>query len=228
MGTHVSSSPGLGGNTSTSSRPNVSGLPSPLQQTPSPATTSTGAQQFGFQVDVDSKSLESLASSQDLTQATQFAAFGDDENNSEFIDVEGTKSTDAGTRSLQQNNTTLIKTAETEPKKMSQIKRTLHSCLPSSAASNGDFEVVVHVDWRPQEFMMDQFNSSTDQSLGSAITLNGLALCAQATTCLDYVKHNWPLTGEKVLDALQAAVRDQSHISKGTINIFRDAAGLDY
>jgi hypothetical protein len=56
---HITPSPGLGGSTNTSSRPNISGLPSPLpanpplirtstlQQTPSPATTPAGAQQSG-------------------------------------------------------------------------------------------------------------------------------------------------------------------------------------
>ena len=59
MGSHVTPSPGLGASTSSSSRPNISGLPSPLQanpplirtstlqQTPSPATTPAGAQQSG-------------------------------------------------------------------------------------------------------------------------------------------------------------------------------------
>jgi hypothetical protein len=59
MGTHITSGPGLGGSTNTTSRANVTGLPSPLlvnpplirtstlQQTPSPATTPAGAQQSG-------------------------------------------------------------------------------------------------------------------------------------------------------------------------------------
>jgi hypothetical protein len=56
---HITPSPGLGGSTGTTSRPDISGLPSPLpanpplirtstlQQTPSPATTPAGAQQSG-------------------------------------------------------------------------------------------------------------------------------------------------------------------------------------
>jgi hypothetical protein len=58
MGAHITPSPGLGGSTSTSSRSNITGLPSPLQvnpplirtstiQTPSPATTPAVAQQSG-------------------------------------------------------------------------------------------------------------------------------------------------------------------------------------
>jgi hypothetical protein len=59
VGSHVTPGPGLGASTGSSSRPNISGLPSPLQanpplirtstlqQTPSPATTPAGAQQSG-------------------------------------------------------------------------------------------------------------------------------------------------------------------------------------
>jgi hypothetical protein len=59
VGSHIAPSSGLGGSTSTSSRPNISDLPSPLQanpplirtstlqQTPSPSTTPAGAQQAG-------------------------------------------------------------------------------------------------------------------------------------------------------------------------------------
>jgi hypothetical protein len=101
--------------------------------------------------------------------------------------------------------------------KMLYIRRFVGSGLPSSADSNGHFKVDVAVDWYPEEFMKGQFNGSIDRPLGSVIALSGLALCAQATTCSDYVKHHWPLTGEKVLDALQAALRDKSRTSTGTI-----------
>ena len=50
---------------------------------------------------------------------------------------------------------------------------------------------------------MDQQFAGSNSDLGRVVTLSGLAVCRQATTCSDYIRSHWPLQGLWVLDILQ-------------------------
>jgi hypothetical protein len=58
------------------------------------------------------------------------------------------------------------------------------------------------------KFLDDQYGESTRPCLGSVITLSGSARVAQATSCRDYMKQNWPQTGQALLDTIQSAVNN--------------------
>ena len=50
---------------------------------------------------------------------------------------------------------------------------------------------------------MDQQFAGSDSDLGRVVTLSGLAVRRQATTCSDYIRSHWPLQVLWVLDILQ-------------------------
>lgn len=67
-----------------------------------------------------------------------------------------------------------------------------------------DFEVPFSIDWDIIGFMCSQYGEMVP--IGSIVTITGSALCTQATTCDDYVRSNWPVTGPFLLEVLQDAL----------------------
>lgn len=63
--------------------------------------------------------------------------------------------------------------------------------------------------------MKTQFDGKDQAAIGSVITLSGLAQCAQATTCSEYIKLVWPLYGSQILDVFQVALQNIGHKAKG-------------
>lgn len=62
--------------------------------------------------------------------------------------------------------------------------------------------VLLDTDWHPQAFLASQFGCQPTR-LGSVITYTGFASCAFATTCLEYLRMFWPLTGVPFIQALE-------------------------
>ncbi len=68
-------------------------------------------------------------------------------------------------------------------------------------------KVIFEVDWDPLEFLKDQeYRNGTLQKLGEVIVITGTAIDAQATTCGQYMRQTWPLTGIETLERVQAAI----------------------
>ncbi|KFZ19687.1 hypothetical protein V502_03498 [Pseudogymnoascus sp. VKM F-4520 (FW-2644)] len=67
-----------------------------------------------------------------------------------------------------------------------------------------DDEVVFSISWDLPAFMANQYE--TKCPLGSVITLSGTAMHAQAITCEEYLKLNWPKYGIEVLVILEMAL----------------------
>ena len=63
--------------------------------------------------------------------------------------------------------------------------------------------------------MKTQFDEEDQAAIGSVITLSGLSLCTQATTCSEYIQLVWPLYGIQILEVFQVALQDISHKAKG-------------
>ena len=62
---------------------------------------------------------------------------------------------------------------------------------------------------------MDQQFAGSNSDLGRVVTLSGLALCGQATTCSDYIRSHWPLQGSWVLSILQDAFNSKEKYIEG-------------
>jgi hypothetical protein len=124
---------------------------------------------------------------------------------------------------MRDHTATETRAAETESEKMLLVKRIIDTGNWASLGFNGHISVGVAMDWNLQRFMEDQFGSSTNPLLGSILILSGSALCAQATTCVEYVRQNWLSAGEQLLDALQTALSDNCHKSTGRFSTIRDA-----
>ena len=69
--------------------------------------------------------------------------------------------------------------------------------------------------WDLLAFMDTQYVDNKDAYLGSVITLSGTAQYAQATTCSQYVEHNWPLRGLRVIKAFQSAIDMHKSTNQG-------------
>ncbi|KAF2972247.1 hypothetical protein GQX73_g1229 [Xylaria multiplex] len=67
------------------------------------------------------------------------------------------------------------------------------------------YAVEFQLDWKPFDFFESQFEGHIPQ-IGTLVTLTGSAFYAQAATCKEYLKHNWPATWEPFLSALQSAI----------------------
>ena len=68
------------------------------------------------------------------------------------------------------------------------------------------YEAQLHVDWDIFAFMHSQYGNIVP--VASVVVLTGSALYAQATTCGEYVRKNWPTTGPVFLDLLETALRE--------------------
>jgi hypothetical protein len=62
--------------------------------------------------------------------------------------------------------------------------------------------------WDVMGFMRSQYSKLP--SVASIMVLTGSALYAQATTCGDYVRTNWPMTGSIVLDLIDKALESEA------------------
>ena len=62
---------------------------------------------------------------------------------------------------------------------------------------------------------MDQQFAGSNSDLGRVVTLSGLTVYGQATTCRDYVRSHWPLQGLWVLSILQDAFDSEGKAVEG-------------
>ena len=74
----------------------------------------------------------------------------------------------------------------------------------------------LEINWDLAHFMKSQYVGNDKAMLGSVITLTGSTLCAQATTCSDYVQKTWPRHGPKVISLLERAIYDSENTAKCT------------
>ena len=100
----------------------------------------------------------------------------------------------------------------------SQVLRTLVT------NETGQYCASLKLQWDILDFMGDQFrdNDSPNRDLGRVITISGSARHAQAATCSDYLRQNWPTHGLKILGALQVAlndVRGSDHVGSHTMAV---------
>ncbi|KAH7196444.1 uncharacterized protein B0J16DRAFT_365785 [Fusarium flagelliforme] len=65
--------------------------------------------------------------------------------------------------------------------------------------------ITIHTDWRPWEFLDNQFGE-TVPPITSIVTYTGFVESAFAATCLDYVNTFWPSTGPMFLRVLQQLI----------------------
>jgi hypothetical protein len=68
-------------------------------------------------------------------------------------------------------------------------------------------EAVFSLAWSPLEFLKDQqYQRGENQDIGECITVTGAGVDAQATTCAQYMRQTWPITGEETLEAMKIAI----------------------
>ena len=112
------------------------------------------------------------------------------------------------TETVLDGNETLIASLSRNSKKdkLAVIKSQVLETLSVSEA--GQYCASLMIQWDILGFMKDQFrdNEFTNTALGPVITISGSAQHAQATTCSEYIRKNWPAHGLKTLDALQDAL----------------------
>ena len=77
------------------------------------------------------------------------------------------------------------------------------------------FKASITMQWDLLAFMETQYVDNKDVRLGSVITLSGTAQYAQATTCSEYAKYNWPSRGLRVIKAFQSAIDVRNSTSQG-------------
>ncbi|KAI0539656.1 hypothetical protein GGR58DRAFT_512195 [Xylaria digitata] len=97
--------------------------------------------------------------------------------------------------------------------KMTEIRDQIEIHLFETKAK---LAVEFQLDWKPFEFFESQFEGRIPQ-IGALVTLTGSAFYAQAATCKEYLKHNWPATWEPFLSALQSTI-DTKTTSSSTFN----------
>ena len=89
-----------------------------------------------------------------------------------------------------------------------QINRKILASLTKSPAKRNSHELSnasFHILWDPVAFLREQ-NRREDgpyEDLGKVIVIVGTATDAQATTCREYMRQTWPLTGLELLNVLQ-------------------------
>lgn len=70
------------------------------------------------------------------------------------------------------------------------------------------------LDWAPMSFYSEQgYTEPPDSAIAHAIVLIGTERAAQVTTCEEYMRQTWPMTGEKTLQALKIALRSKTEDS---------------
>lgn len=120
---------------------------------------------------------------------------------------------------------------DTTEEKVTMIRSQVLLTLLANEA--GQYCASLNMQWDILSFMEDQYreNDFPNKALAPVITISGSAKHAQATTCSEYTRQNWPAYGSKVLKALQEALDNPSHRSKLKIvarcdggNVFIDDA----
>ena len=101
--------------------------------------------------------------------------------------------------------------------KLSTIQDLVFGAFPTR--NRGSCHASVTMQWDVLNFMESQYhgNDSPNKSIGAVITISGSALHAQAATCSEYVRQNWPSHGLEVLNAIQDAVDDPNHTSTSSL-----------
>ncbi len=94
-----------------------------------------------------------------------------------------------------------------------------HVLKALSASGENQYCALLKTQWDILGFMEDQFreNDFPNSALGPVVTIIGSAQHAQATTCSEYIRLNWPAHGSKVLGALQDALKSTSRKSQLSI-----------
>lgn len=105
----------------------------------------------------------------------------------------------------------------TKQDKMAVIRDQLLESLSASEA--GLFCASLKIQWDILGFMEDQFrdNDFPNTALGPVVTISGSAQHAQAMTCSDYVRQNWPTHGSEILNTLQDALSSPTHTSQSEL-----------
>lgn len=96
------------------------------------------------------------------------------------------------------------------------INENMHYTGHTGRQNKLDFKsrrISLEMQWDLAQFLKSQYVDNDKAMLGSVITLTGSALCAQATTCSDYVLKTWPRHGTKVIALLERAIYDSKHIA---------------
>jgi hypothetical protein len=71
-------------------------------------------------------------------------------------------------------------------------------------------EAVFTLAWSPLTFLKDQqYHRGESQDIGECITITGAGVDAQATTCAQYMRQTWPITGEETLEAMKITIADR-------------------
>ena len=85
-----------------------------------------------------------------------------------------------------------------------------------SASETGQYRASLEIQWDILGFMQNEFRDKDfpNTVLGHVVTISGSAKHAQATSCSEYIRQNWPTHGSKVLDALQCALDSPTHTSQ--------------
>ena len=89
----------------------------------------------------------------------------------------------------------------------------------SSDVSTHDVKAKFRVLWKAKEFLQQQFEGSEGNSLGSVITLTGTARYAQALTVREYLGQHWPMTGPRLLELIEKAIK----VRWDTTKVFSDS-----
>ena len=91
----------------------------------------------------------------------------------------------------------------------------------------GQYYASLNIEWDIFAFMEDQFSDHDfpNTKLGLVVTLSGAVQHAQAKTCSEYIRQNWPAHGPRVLDGLQDALNSPTHTSRSNFVTCSDDGG---
>ncbi|KAI0439912.1 hypothetical protein F4803DRAFT_529423 [Xylaria telfairii] len=92
------------------------------------------------------------------------------------------------------------------------IRQTIKSSLPSAnrvsrKKLSESYRVYFKVDWDPLAFLVQQeYTVGPAEAIEGVITVTGTCQDAQATTCSEYMKQTWPVTGELMLQFFKQVI----------------------
>jgi hypothetical protein len=86
--------------------------------------------------------------------------------------------------------------------------------LPEDHRSIATFDI----SWPIVDIMRSQYGANF-ANVGAVITLTGTTLNAQATTCAEYFKTTWPVTGTVLLDLLETGLSKLRHAHQPTTKL---------
>ena len=111
------------------------------------------------------------------------------------------------------NSTISMSRQSTKDKLASMKSQILKTFLASEA---GQYRASLRIQWDILGFIEDQFSDSDfpNTALGPVVTVSGSAQHAQATTCSEYIRQNWPVQGPRILDSLQDALDSPTKTSR--------------